>query len=99
MRFTLFNCITLFVAALTVLVAILRFRANPRSSWFFLYYVPVIVGFAVGFEGSLNPYAVGAGVALAIVIRFGVIAARWAELLFFAYVLLRCVGLLLGWSW
>jgi hypothetical protein len=99
-KFTLFNSVTLFVMALTLWTAYARFRFRLMSNWFALYYL-VILGFWLGFEGSLNTWWILAGIAGALVLRSGRArgplcrSARILELAFFAYVLWRSVGLLL----
>jgi hypothetical protein len=97
-RFTLFNGITLFILALTIAIAIHRIRARKAGNWPLAYYV-VALGFAFGFPYSLNLACVFAGLALALAIRLGFLpwAARWAELAIWAYVLARCMALLLMW--
>lgn len=103
-RLTLFNGITLFVAALTILAALARRRFKPDSNWFVLYYV-LILAFWYFLPGSLDaPWVVG-GVAAGIAMRFeflGGIAltlVRTVEYVFFAYVLWRCVALILMLPW
>jgi hypothetical protein len=95
-RFTLFNDITLLMMALTAAVAFGRWRGRPRSNWPLLYYA-VVCGYTFGFDGSYNRIWLAFGVLCGLSIRFGVASARWAECLFFGYVLWRSVGLLLMW--
>ncbi len=102
MRLTLFNSITLFIMAATLWMAWARFRFRLGGAWFALYYL-LILGFWVGFDGSLNTWWVGFGVAAALLLRSGVVrgtfrrGVRAAELAFFGYVLWRGLGLLLLW--
>ena len=102
MRFTLFNSITLFTMATTLSMACARFRFRPEGAWFALYYL-LILGFWMGFDGSLNTWWVASGVAAALLLRSGVVrgiyrkGVRAAELAFFGYVLWRGLGLLLLW--
>ena len=95
--FTLFNGITVFVLALTLLLLWRRFRGSP-ANWPLVYYAAV-TGYTFGFSGGLNPYWVAAGVACGVAIRFGFHPRRlrWAEAIPLAYVAWRCVGLLLMW--
>ena len=103
-RFTLFNSITLFIMALTVFMIWARFRFRVESTWFLLFYV-VILGYFRGFPGSLNVYWVLLGTACGFLLRFeflghGFVAGiRGVELIFFGYLLWRCLGLLLLWPW
>ena len=59
-RFTLFNGITLFIMAASAGVAALRIARRDRSKWPLAYY-PVLLGYALGFKYSLNPWVVGGG--------------------------------------
>jgi hypothetical protein len=102
MRLTLFNSITLFLMAVTLGMAVARFRFRLEGAWFALYYL-LILGFWLGFDGSLNTWWVASGAAAALLLRSGVVhgifrnGARAAELAFFGYVLWRGLGLLLLW--
>lgn len=96
-RFTLFNGITLFVLALTLVLAWRRFAGKPVN-WPLAYYAAV-AGYTIAFSYSLNPYWVAFGAACAVAIRFGFQAARlrFVELAPLGYVAWRCVGLVLMW--
>jgi len=98
LRFTLFNAITVFMMALTGLVVWRRFAGKLSSNWP-LGYDAVLVGYTIGFSGGLNPYWVAAAVACGLLIRFGFYPdrVRLAELIPLAYVMWRCVGLVLMW--
>jgi hypothetical protein len=101
-RFTLFNSITLLVMAATAWTAYARWRFRVDSNWFALYYL-LILGFWMGFDGSLNTWWTMAGVAGAILLRAnprcGAVrnGARVLELAFFVYAMGRGLGLLLLW--
>ena len=97
-RFTLFNCVTLFILAWTLVLLWWRFAGKLSANWPLAYYA-VLMGYTVGFSGGLNPYWVGAGIACALAIRFGFYPARvrLAELIPLGYVAWRSVGLILMW--
>jgi len=97
-RFTLFNNLTLFLMALTAGAAVLRLRGRASSSWPLAYYAAAL-GYTFGFEGGLNPYGVFAGLISSLLVRLGIFPrqARVVELAALAYVLWRCLGLLLLW--
>ena len=101
-KFTLFNEVTLFVVVLTLWTVYSAFRFPLAHRRFALYYF-VILGFWLGFDGSLNTWWILAGIAGAVIRRSGAAhgtvrnAARLLELAFFGYVLWRSVGLLLLW--
>ncbi len=96
-RFTLFNSITLFVLAMTIVLAWRRFAGGPVN-WPLAYYA-MVVGYTVAFSHGLNPYWVAFGVACALAIRFGFqpVRVRLVELVPLGYVAWRCVGLVLLW--
>lgn len=101
-HFTLFNVITLFMMAATVVMAIKRFQLRLDTNWPLLYYA-ILVAYARSFRYSLNDYWLFTGVACALVLRFEFLggifekAIRAVELAVLAYVLWRCLGLILGW--
>jgi hypothetical protein len=101
-RFTLFNNLTLALMALTIGTAIARFTARQESNWPLVYYL-LLVAYWKAFQGGLNGYWVLAGVACGLLLRYEFLGGiplkivRAAELAVFAYMLWRCVGLLLGW--
>ncbi len=103
-RLTLFNAVTLFLLALTIFVAIARFRSRPENTWFLLYYV-LVLAYWRAFTGSLSMYGVAAGVACGIALKFEFLGGafltfvRVVELFFFGYVVWRCLALLLMWPW
>jgi hypothetical protein len=96
-RFTPFNCITLFVLALTILLAWRRLAGKPKN-WPLAYYA-VVAGYTMAFPGGLNPYWVAFGVACTLAIRFGFQPGRvrLVELAPLGYMAWRCVGLVLMW--
>jgi len=95
---TLFNGITAFLLALTLLLVWWRIRGALAANWPLVCYA-IITGYTIGFPGGLNPYWVTAGVACAVAIRLGFYPrqARWVEAIPLGYVAWRCVGLLLMW--
>jgi hypothetical protein len=95
-RFTPFNNITLLMMALTAATATARWRGRPRSNWPLLYYA-LVSAYTFGFDGSYSRIWLAFGALCGASIRFGAAPARWAECLFFIYVLWRSVGLLLMW--
>ena len=102
MRLTLFNAITVLVMALTVWMAVARFRYRLNSPWFLVYYL-AILGYAWGFQHSLIVYWVYVGLGAALLLRLAGTArpvwtvVRGVEPVFFGYVLWRGVWLLMGW--
>ncbi len=98
MRFGLFNGITLFLMAATLGVIALRAAGRNGSKWPLVYY-PVLLAYAIGFKYSVNPLWAAAGLALSMMVRFGVLAlpARLAEMLVLAYVLWRGLALVMMW--
>lgn len=97
-RFTLFNGITIFIMAATLGVAALRAAGRAGSKWPLAYY-PVLLAYAAGFPYGVNLLWAAAGLALSLMVRFGVFAwaARLAELVVLAYVFLRGLALLMMW--
>lgn len=101
-RFTLFNNLTLALMGLTVWMAAGRLASRADSNWPLLYYL-LVLAYWKAFEGGLNTYWVLTGVACGLLLRFeflgGAVAklVRAVEYAFFAYVLWRGVGLILGW--
>jgi hypothetical protein len=96
--FTLFNAITAFVLALTVMLMWRRVRGAPAANWPLVCYA-VMVAYTICFSGGLNPYWVAAGVACGLAIRLGFHPSRlrWAEAIPLGYVAWRCLALLLMW--
>ncbi len=103
-RFTLFNSTALFIAALTIGMIYARFRCRPENTWLLGYYL-IVLGFWLGFEGSLATRWVIGGIACGVLLRFefmgGAVlnAVRALEMVFFGYTLWRCAALLLLWPW
>ncbi len=97
-RFTLFNNITLLVLALTVYVAIWRFRGNLLSNWPLVYYA-IVIAYTVAFTGGLHPAWVAAGSVSAVFLRVTMFPtfARVAELAALVYIAWRSIGLILLW--
>ena len=102
LRFTLFNAITLLIAALTVFTIVQRLRTSRASNWALIYFALLLV-YAQVFRYSLNWYGILAGIACALLLRFEVPGAkaekalRAAEFAVLCYVLVRCAGLILMW--
>jgi hypothetical protein len=99
---TLFNVVTLFLMAATVLIAIKRFTLRVDSNWPLVYYA-LLVAYWRGFTYTLDNYWVLAGVLCGLVLRFEFLGGaaekliRAVELAVFAYVIFRCVKLILLW--
>ena len=95
-RFTLFNGLTLFVAALAVVIAVRRFRGRFRSNWPLVCY-GAIAGYAVAFHYSLGLYWVGSGILCGVLVRAGIYPrqVRLIEYVILAYFVWRCVQLVL----
>ncbi len=97
-RFTLFNSITLFLLAMTLLTGVLRLAGRTRGNWALAYWA-IALGYTFGFSRGLHPAWVGAGAACAIAIRLGLRpnVLRWAEAAALAYIAWRSAGLILLW--
>ena len=100
--FTVFNIVTLLLLAATVLVAVKRFTLHMDSNWPLIYYSAVIAYWR-WFNYSFDNYWVLAGLGCALLLRFEFLGAavvkliRAVELVIFAYIILRCVKLILLW--
>ncbi len=97
-RFTLFNGITLVVMAATLATAYLRAAGRDGSKWPLAYY-GFAAAYAAVFARGLDIRVVLAGAALTLLVRFGILskAARLLEMLVFAAIFWRALGLLLMW--
>jgi len=97
-QLTLFNSITLFIMALTVLAAVIRFTSGTDTNRV-LICDSVLLGYTLAFRYGLNTYVVLASIGCAVLIRFGMFgsALRWVELVLFAAIVWRCIGLILLW--
>ncbi len=101
LRFTLFNAITLLIAAVTLATGVALARGKLRPNWLLAYYLLIAAYWKV-FEGALNGVWVVAGLSCAVLLRFnlpgggGERAVRWGALAALAYVFLRGVDLILG---
>ena len=99
---TLFNVVTLFLMAVTAFIAVKRFTFRVDSNWPLVYYV-VLIAYWRGFPYTLENYWVLGGVLCALLLRFEFLGGaavkliRAVELAVFAYVMLRCVKLILMW--
>jgi len=96
--FTLFNAITVFVMALSLLLVCQRFRGALTANWPLVCYA-FISAYTLGFSGGLNRYWVAAGAGCGVAIRAGFHPrqVRWVEAIPLGYVAWRCVELLLMW--
>jgi hypothetical protein len=101
-RFTLFNSLTLTLMGLTVWMAVARVLTRLDSNWPLVYYL-LVLAYWKTFEGALNNNWVLIGIVCGMLLRFefmgGIVLklVRVVEFAFFAYVLWRSVGLILGW--
>jgi|SRR5579863_6955155 len=99
---TTFNVVTLLLMAATVWVAIKRFTLHADSNWPLLYY-GVLALYWLRDSYTLDNYWVVAGVLCGLFLRFEFLGGavekmiRAVELAVFAYVIFRCVKLVLMW--
>lgn len=96
--FTLFNCVTALILALALVVAWARLRRPLDVSWPLVIYALIAI-YALAFSGGLNLYWVGAAVIFAVTVRAGLYPriTRWGEWIALAYIVWRCLGLILMW--
>jgi hypothetical protein len=94
--FTFFNAATVLVAAMALSIVTAHFRERFHGIWPLLCFAAML-GYALGFSGSLNLYwvAFGALAAAAIRLNFYPSYVRYAEFLALGYVVGRCAELLL----
>ncbi len=98
--FTLFNFFTLVLMGLTIWLGMSRQTTKLENNWPLFYYV-YLVGYLKVYEGGLDPYMVYVGVVSALFLRFEFIGGwflkfvRGTELFILAYVIYRCVALIL----
>ena len=101
-QITLFNIVTLFLMAATLLVAAKRYVANPESNWPLVYY-SALTAYWSGYPYTLDTYWVMGGLLCGLLLRFEFLGGaaekliRALELLVFGYVLWHCVKLILRW--
>jgi hypothetical protein len=101
-QITLFNIVTLFLMAATLLAAAKRVAAGVDSSWLLAYYGLLVVYWR-GYAYTLDNYWVLGGLLCGLVLRFEFLGGavekliRVLELLVFCYVIWRCVKLILQW--
>jgi hypothetical protein len=101
-QFNVFNLVTIFVMALTVVLAYKRFTMRLDSNGPLAYYA-VLVGYMRTYEPGLDHYWVFAGVICGLLLRFeflGKVAdkiVRAFELVVLGYVFWRSLGKVLLW--
>jgi hypothetical protein len=99
-QITLFNIVTLFLMAATLLIAVKRFSWRLDSNWPLTYYGPLLAYWR-GNAYTLDNYWVLTGVLCGLLLRFEFLGGaiekliRLSELLVFLYVAVRCVKLIL----
>jgi|SRR5579859_3693894 len=99
---TLFNIVTLLLMAATVFIAVKRFTLRVDSNWPLVYY-GVLIAYWRGNSYTLDNYWVLAGLLCGLLLRFEFLGGavekliRGVELAVFAYVIFRCVKLILLW--
>jgi hypothetical protein len=96
--FTLFNAFSALIILLTLLLLWHRFAGSLFSNWPLAYYT-ALFGYTLLFSRGLQPYGVAVAAACALAIRFGLYAerVRLLEAIPLAYVMWRCLGLILLW--
>ena len=101
-QITLFNIVTLSLMAATLLVAARRYAASAESNWPLAYY-GVLIAYWRGYSYTLDTYWVMGGLLCGLLLRFEFLGGavekliRALEALVFAYVIWRCVKLILRW--
>ena len=101
-QITLFNIVTLFLMAATLLAAAKRVAAGVDSNWLLAYY-GLLISYWRGYAYTLDNYWVLGGLLCGLVLRFEFLGGavekliRTLELLVFSYVVWRCVKLILQW--
>jgi len=101
-QITLFNMVTLFLMAATLVVAVKRFSAHIDSNLPLTYY-GLLVAYWRGNAYTLDNYWVLGGLLCGLLLRFEFLGGaaekliRALELLVFVYVTVRCVKLILQW--
>jgi hypothetical protein len=101
-QITLFNIVTLFLMAATLLIAVKRFSGRVDSNLPLTYYV-LLLAYWRGNAYALDNYWVLSGVLCGLLLRFEFLGGtvekviRSFELLVFLYVGVRCVKLILQW--
>ena len=101
-QITLFNIVTLFLMAATLLVGAKRFSACADSNWPLAYY-GILLAYWRGYAYTLDTYWVMGGLLCGLLLRFEFLGGaeekliRALEILAFAYVIWRCVKLILQW--
>jgi uncharacterized membrane protein len=101
LRFTLFNAITLLIAAVALRTGAALARRRLRPNWLLACYL-LIAAYWKAFEGALNGVWVFAGLSCAVLLRLNLPGSRgervvwWGALAALAYVFLRGVDLILG---
>jgi hypothetical protein len=99
-QITLFNVVTLFLMAVTVLIGAKRLSAAVDTNWPLAYY-GLLLAYWRSYSYTMDNYWVLGGVLCGLLLRFEFLGGavekmiRAIELLVFAYVALRCVQLVL----
>jgi hypothetical protein len=101
-QITLFNIVTLFLMAATLVVAARRFSASIESNWPLVYY-GVLLAYWRGYAYTLDNYWVMGGLLCGLLLRFEFLGGaaekliRVLEVLVFGYVIWHCIKLILRW--
>jgi len=101
-QITLFNVVTLFLIAATLVVTVKRLTASADSNWPLAYY-GLLLTYWRGYMYTLDNYWVIGGVLCGLVLRFEFLGGaiekiiRALELLVFGYVVWSGVRLVLRW--
>jgi hypothetical protein len=101
-QITLFNIVTLFLMATTLVIAAKRLTSGIDTNWPLAYYA-LLLAYWRGYAYTLDNYWVMGGVICGLLLRFEFLGGpaekliRALELLAFGYVAWRCVELILQW--
>jgi len=101
-QITLFNVVTLFLMAATLLVAAKRLSSAVDSNWPIVYY-GVLLAYWRSYAYTLDNYWVMGGLLCGLLLRFEFLGGavekliRALELLVFVYVTWCCIRLILRW--
>jgi len=101
-QITLFNIVTLFLMAVTLLIAAKRFSSAVDSNWPIAYYT-VLLAYWRAYAYTLDSYWVMGGLLCGFLLRFEFLGGaaekliRALELFVFVYVTWSCIKLILRW--
>ena len=101
-QITLFNVVTLFLMAATLVITAKRLTASSDTNWPLAYY-GLLLTYWRGYMYTLDNYWVIGGVLCGLVLRFEFLGGtiekiiRALELLVFGYIAWSCVRLILQW--